>query len=657
MFYPKLAVTNIKKNRRSYFPYILTCILTIMMFYTMDAICKNDGISNMPGAESMMTVLNMASWITGIFAAVFLFYTNSFLMKQRKKELGVYQVLGMDKRNLVKMLLSETVLTAVVSIGMGLILGMLLGKLFFLILLKMIHFSVPFAFAIETESIIRTLVFFGVVFAVTFCFNLLQLRKVNPVDLLHGGNVGEREPKSKWFLTLIGVVPLAIGYGIALTTESPLSSIGNFFIAVILVIIGTYALFTAGSIVFLKMLKKNKNYYYKTNHFATVSGMLYRMKQNAAGLSNICIMSTIVLVLISVTVSLYTGMNDILELRFPMEYHVTVYNPNPERVSQMQQIVEEELKRENVQLKEKEEMAALYLAGMISGDTLAMAGDEDDFAVDNMRGVVVTTLDSYNYMEEKNRTLDEGEILLCSPKGELTGDTVMIGEEKYWVKEHLESIEMERYEDSATIKNIYVVVSDKEELHNLAGKYAFEGDNGIAYHQYFEPEGGKETCTAAMKAIYERGAQMEGTYFEWRESSEESFYQLYGGFLFIGIFVGFLFLMGTVLIIYYKQISEGMDDRERFQVMRKVGMSQKEVKRTIHSQVLTVFFLPLGAAVIHVAVAFKVLTKLMATLNLTNVPLEAVCTVGTVLVFSIFYLIVFMATSREYYRIVTVQTR
>lgn len=652
MFYLKLAVTNIKKNRKSCFPYILTCVLTIMMFYTMDAICKNDGISNMPGGETMRSVLNMASWITGIFAAIFLFYTNSFLIKQRKKELGIYQVLGMDKRNLARMLLCETFLTAAVSIGMGLILGILLGKLFFLVLLKMIHFSVPLAFAIETKSIIHTIVLFGAVFAVTFCFNLMHLRKVNPVDLLHGGNVGEREPKSKWLLALIGVITLAVGYGIALMTESPLSSIGNFFIAVILVIIGTYALFTAGSIVFLKMLKKNKNYYYKANHFATVSGMLYRMKQNAAGLSNICIMSTVVLVLISVTVSLYVGMNDILKLRFPMEYHVSVYNPNPERVSQMQQIVEEELKREQVQLKEKEEMAALYLAGMVSGDTLDMASDSDNFAADNMRGVVVTTLDSYNYMEKKNVTLDEGEVLLCPPEKELQGNTVTIGTKHYQVKEHLESVRMERYADSATIKNVYVVVPDKNELHDLARKYAFEGDNGIVYHQYFEPEGEKEVCTAAMKAIYERGAQMEGTYFEWRESSEESFYQLYGGFLFIGIFVGFLFLMGTVLIIYYKQISEGMDDRERFQIMRKVGMSQREVKNTIHSQVLTVFFLPLGAAVVHVAAAFKVLTKLMAALNLTNVPLEAACTAGTASVFSVFYILVFLITSKEYYRIV-----
>ncbi|WP_251389503.1 ABC transporter permease [Mediterraneibacter agrestimuris] len=650
MFYPKLAVTNIRKNRKSYFPYILTCILTIMMFYTMDAICKNKGVYEMRGSDAMIAVLNMASWITGIFAAIFLFYTNSFLIKQRKKEFGVYQVLGMDKRNLMKMLLCETFLTAVVSIGIGLVLGILLGKLFFLILLKMIRFATPLSFAIEGESIVRTLILFGAVFAVTFCFNLLQLRKVDPVDLLHGGNVGEREPKTKWLLTSIGTATIAVGYGIALLTESPLASLENFFFAVILVIIGTYALFTAGSIAFLKLLKRNKNYYYKSNHFATVSGMLYRMKQNAAGLANICIMSTIVLVLISVTVSLYAGMQDILGLRFPMEYHVAVYDPDQERVSQMQQIVEEELEREQAQVEEKEELVSLYLVGTVSGNTVSVS--DGMMNLGGTHSIVVTTLDCYNFMEDKNETLAEGEILLCPAKGEMQGNTVTIGDSNFHVKKYLDSIKMETYEDSAVTPNVYVVVSDQNELYKIADKYAFNGQGSIVYHQYFNPKGEKDACTAAMNAIYERGAEIDGTYFEWRENSEEEFYQLYGGFLFIGVFVGFLFLMGTILIIYYKQISEGLDDRACFQIMSKVGMSRKEVKKTIHSQVLTVFFLPLGVAVVHVAVAFKVLTKLMAMLNLTNVPLEAACTVGTVAVFSIFYVIVFLLTSKEYYRIV-----
>lgn len=651
MFYPKLAVTNIQKNRKNYIPYLLTCVLTIMMFYTMDAICKNEGVLQMPGADTMMIILNMASWITGIFSAIFLFYTNSFLIKQRKKEMGVYQVLGMDKGNLTKMLLCETILTAAISIGLGLLLGILLGKLMFLILLKMIHFTVPLAFAIEPAAIVRTLFLFGMIFLVTFGYNLFQLRKADPVELLHGKNVGEREPKTKWGFTLIGVAALAIGYGIAVTVETPMSALSSFFVAVILVIIGTYALFTAGSIALLKGLKKKKSFYYRPNHFATVSGMLYRMKQNAVGLANICIMSTIVLVLISVTVSLYTGMNDILEQRFPTEYHIQLANPNEETVTQLRQIVKEELKRENVETKDKEEILSLSLAAIKNGENLETT-EVQDYTTDDLKGIVVTTLDCYNSMEGTTETLADDEILFYSPKKEFQAEEMRIGEEQYRVKAYLDSMKMEKYDSAVAVSKVYVVVPDYETIKTLAEKYAPEGSNAVTYHQYLNPEGEETACTRALETIYEKGAAMEGTYFEWREASEESFYQLYGGFLFIGVFVGFLFLMGTVLIIYYKQISEGFDDRERFQIMKKVGMSQKEVKRTIHSQVLTVFFLPLGAAVVHVAVAFPVLTKLMRTLNMTNVNLEAVCTIGTVLIFTIFYVIVFAVTSREYYRIV-----
>ncbi len=654
MFYLKLAVTNIKKNHKSYVPYILTCILTVTMFYTMDAICKNEGVKQLPGAEAMLVILNMASWVTGIFAAIFLFYTNSFLIRQRKKEFGVYQVLGMDKRNLTKMLLCESMLTALISIGSGLLLGLLLGKLMFLILLKMIRFSVPMAFSVETEAILRTVLLFAGIFAVTFLYNLFQLRKVNPVELLSGGKTGEREPKSKWILTLIGIAALSVGYGIAVMTESPLSALGYFFVAVILVIIGTYALFTAGSIVLLKMLKKKKSFYYKPNHFATVSGMLYRMKQNAVGLANICIMSTIVIVLISTTVSVYTGIQDILDLRFPAEYHISVSHPDAERVSQIEQIVEEELGKEKVERTKKEEILSLSLPAIQRGEMLELR-ESMDYTMDSMRILAVTTLDCYNQMENEDEILKEGEILFYSPENELREKELSIGDETYYVKKYLNSMKMEKYDDSASITTLYMVVPDREVLNFLAEKYAahaLQGQDAVQYHQYFDPKGDETACTAALQAIYDRGAQVEGTYFEWRSSSEESFYQLYGGFLFLGVFVGILFLIGTVLIIYYKQISEGLDDRERFQIMKKVGMSQKEVKKTINSQVLTVFFLPLGVAVIHVAVAFKVLTKLMRTLNLTNVPLEAACTAGTVVVFGISYILVFMITSREYYRIV-----
>lgn len=655
MFYFKLAMTNIGKNRKSYLPYLLTCALTIMMFYTMDAICKNQGIREMPGGASVQIILNLASWITGIFAAIFLFYTNSFLIRQRKKELGVYQVLGMDKRNLTVMLLCEMLATAVISIASGLLLGILLGKLMFLILLKLIHFSVPLYFRIEVFSIGRTGVLFGAIFAVTLLYNLLQLRKSSPIDLLHGEQTGEREPKTKWFLAVIGAVTLIVGYGIALAAEEPLKAIGNFFVAVVLVIIGTYALFTAGSIALLKGLKRNKNFFYQPGHFATVSGMLYRMKQNAVGLANICIMSTVVIVMISISVSLYTGMQDILSTRFPTDFHVQLSNPNAENVTQLQEIVEEELTAAGVQAEDREEIVSLELTGIQDANGIVLQSVKN-YSADRLRILRVTTLETYNRLEHADETLDEGEVLVYSPQQPLTEDTILLGDSTFQVKRHLDSYALERYDDSATLRTTHLVVADMAVMQDLAARYSFDGENTICYHLYFNPEGDADAVTAALGRIYERAAEMDGTYIMWREASEDDFYSLYGGFLFIGIFVGVLFLMGTVLMIYYKQISEGYEDRERFQIMKKVGMSSREVKGTIRSQVLTVFFLPLGAAVLHVAVAFKVMTKLMAALNLTNVKLEALCTGGTVAIFTAFYVLVFLITSREYYKIVYVHT-
>lgn len=353
MFYPKLALTNLKKNGKTYIPYLLTCVLTVMMFYVMYAISKNTGLDQMQGATSLKIILGWAVIVTGIFSVVFLFYTNSFLVKQRKKEFGLYQVLGMDKGNLTKMMAWESILTILVSIVLGLAAGILLGKLMFLILLKMMHFAVPLKFAVESDAMIGTIILFLIIFAITFIFNLFQVQTANPVELLHGGSQGEKEPKTKWLLALIGAATLGIGYYIAQTTDSPLAAIGKFFIAVILVIIGTYCLFTAGSIAFLKILKKNKKFYYQSRHFTSVSGMIYRMKQNAVGLANICIMSTIVLVLVSVSVSLYTGIEDALSTRFPTDLNIMIYDTSQENLDKADQIIKEETEKAGVGLENR----------------------------------------------------------------------------------------------------------------------------------------------------------------------------------------------------------------------------------------------------------------------------------------------------------------
>ena len=577
--YEKLAVTNLKNNRKTYVPYIFTGVLTVMMFYIIDALSRGKGITQ----DTLKICLQYATGVIVVFAVIFLFYTNSFLIKRRKKEIGVYNILGMGKRHIARMMAVETILTAGISILGGLVFGIIFGKLMYLLLLKILHNSVDMQFSVNGTAIVQTVILFAGIFLLTYLYNILQIQLVNPVELLHGGNQGEKEPKSRWLLVIVGVAALGNGYWIALTTEAPLEALLKFFVAVVCVIIGTYALFIAGSIVVLKILRKNKAYYYNPKHFTSVSGMIYRMKQNGAGLANICVLSTMVLVMVSTTVSLYAGMEDILDSRFPRDVSIVC--------------------------------------------------NEAD-----------TNKEEYNRIEKKNVSLKEQEILTYTTNGKCGKKQINIAGQNYQVKKELSEMTSQPKSTAEMYKTLYIVFANAEQIERIesfsyADKFNLKGDDGKQ----------KEALEQIQNEFYEKFP--DGT-MESRMLSRSSFYELYGGLFFIGIYLGSMFIMATVLIIYYKQISEGYDDRERYQIMQKVGMSKKEVKRSIRSQVLSVFFLPLVVAVIHVAVAFKVMTKILGVLNLTNVSLFAVCTIITIAVFAVFYIIVYSITAKEYYRIV-----
>ena len=655
MFYLKLACSNLKKNHKNYVPFFLTCMITVMFFYMMDAISRNSGLQQMPASENLQLILEYATWITGGFAAVFLFYMNSFLIKQRKKELGLYQVLGMDKKNLTWMMAFESVLLAGGSIAGGLLGGIVFGKLLFLILLKMIHFEVVLSFAIEKMALLRAAGLFFFIFLVLFLWNLTQIQRTTPAELLHGQNQGEREPKTKLLLTLVGIATMGSGYFLALTTETPLSAIGKFFIAVALVIVGTYALFTAGSIAFLKILKRRKAYYYQTRHFITVSGMMYRMKQNAVGLANICIMSTIVIVLVSVTVSLYAGMENVIMTRFPSELYVEVSDSAQQQEEVLETILSEETKRGGV---EREQILAYHnvnLPSILDGDKLILEQMEldDSYKDSGYRNVILLPLEDYNAMEQEKENLEDGQVLVYFPADTYRKETVTLQDHTYQVKKVLSTISIEERDAGYVVPNVYIVMPDLKELQMYSKKYAYENAGTVSYTEYFDLSGNSEQKESVILQIKQRAQkELEKTLVQSREEFRESGYSLYGGFLFLGVFVGALFLMATVLVIYYKQISEGYDDRERYQIMKKVGLDELEIRKAIQSQIRTVFFLPLAVAMLHTAAAFPALTKIMAALNLVNVRLEAACTVGTVVVFAAFYGIVFAITSREYYKIV-----
>ena len=636
--YEKLAVTNLKNNRKTYVPYIFTGVLTVMMFYIIDALSRGKGITQ----DTLKICLQYATGVIVVFAVIFLFYTNSFLIKRRKKEIGVYNILGMGKRHIARMMAVETILTAGISILGGLVFGIIFGTLMYLLLLKILHNSVDMQFSVNGTAIVQTVILFAGIFLLTYLYNILQIQLVNPVELLHGGNQGEKEPKSRWLLVIVGVAALGNGYWIALTTEAPLEALLKFFVAVVCVIIGTYALFIAGSIVVLKILQKNKAYYYNPKHFTSVSGMIYRMKQNGAGLANICVLSTMVLVMVSTTVSLYAGMEDILDSRFPRDVSIVCKQADVDHEEIIERLLKEQCEKAGVKITDRVWYRYGSMNAVLKGDKLE---NVDQYYPDNhFYYVEMITQEEYNRIEKKNVSLKEQEILTYTTNGKCGKKQINIAGQNYQVKKELSEMTSQPKSTAEMYKTLYIVFANAEQIERIesfsyADKFNLKGDDGKQ----------KEALEQIQNEFYEKFP--DGT-MESRMLSRSSFYELYGGLFFIGIYLGSMFIMATVLIIYYKQISEGYDDRERYQIMQKVGMSKKEVKRSIRSQVLSVFFLPLVVAVIHVAVAFKVMTKILGVLNLTNVSLFAVCTIITIAVFAVFYIIVYSITAKEYYRIV-----
>lgn len=636
--YEKLAVTNLKNNRKTYVPYIFTGVLTVMMFYIIDALSRGKGITQ----DTLKICLQYATGVIVVFAVIFLFYTNSFLIKRRKKEIGVYNILGMGKRHIARMMAVETILTAGISILGGLVFGIIFGKLMYLLLPKILHNSVDMQFSVNGTAIVQTVILFAGIFLLTYLYNILQIQLVNPVELLHGGNQGEKEPKSRWLLVIVGVAALGNGYWIALTTEAPLEALLKFFVAVVCVIIGTYALFIAGSIVVLKILRKNKAYYYNPKHFTSVSGMIYRMKQNGAGLANICVLSTMVLVMVSTTVSLYAGMEDILDSRFPRDVSIVCNEADTNKEETLQRLIKEQCEKAGVKITDRVRYRYGSMNAVLKGNNLEKV--EQYYPDNHFYYVEMITQEEYNRIEKKNVSLKEQEILTYTTNGKCGKKQINIAGQNYQVKKELSEMTSQPKSTAEMYKTLYIVFANAEQIERIesfsyADKFNLKGDDGKQ----------KEALEQIQNEFYEKFP--DGT-MESRMLSRSSFYELYGGLFFIGIYLGSMFIMATVLIIYYKQISEGYDDRERYQIMQKVGMSKKEVKRSIRSQVLSVFFLPLVVAVIHVAVAFKVMTKILGVLNLTNVSLFAVCTIITIAVFAVFYIIVYSITAKEYYRIV-----
>lgn len=655
LIYIRLAFTNLKKNKRSYIPFLVTAIITIILFFDMCMIMDNSGIKEMPGAGSLKSILGFGTVIVAIFACVFLFYTNSFLIKQRRKEIGLYNVLGMGKKELSIMMFWESLIIGGVSILMGIFGGIIFGRLMFLLLYKIIGYQTSLQYEVTGSSISTTLILFAAIFFVAFLSNLIRVRKANPIELLHGGNVGEKEPRTKILLALFGVATIAAGYIMANIVENPIEAISVFFVAVLLVVIGTYALFIAGSIAFLKLLRKNKSFYYKAKHFHSVSGMIYRMKQNAVGLANICILSTMVLVTLSTTVSLNMGMKNIMENRFPKELILNIDQSNEETIRTVNTVVAEELNRQGLQQENGYRCQYVTMVADKEEDGFSFYALGDPFYFNRVL-IQISPVSYYNEMTGENLELSDQEaVVYTSSKTPYGKDHFQIEDTVFSVVEEPDEIPMEKKQDFPVMESYILFVKDQTVISNLVSSLPKAGEVPMEYSYGFDLTGSEEKKEAAASAITKRiqnDYAIEG-YVELRGVYEEDFHVFYGSFLFLGVFLGGLFLMATVLIIYYKQISEGFEDRNRYQIMQKVGMSRREVKKTVNSQIRMVFFLPLGLAVLHLMAAFQLIRRLLSSLNLTNTNLIIACTIGTILIFAVIYVFVFKMTAREYYKIVT----
>ena len=667
--YRSLAISGIRKNKKLYLPYILTCTGMVMMCYIVSFIAASPVFTTIPGGDMVKQLLSMGFGILSVFSLLFLFYTNSFLIRRRKKEFGLYNILGMGKKNLSLVLLLETLFIGAFSIACGLFLGILFSKFSELAMVKILRGETEFTLSIGFSAISQTVILFCVIFLLLFLNSLRQLHLSNPVELLRSENTGEKPPKANWLVALLGVVILAGAYYLAVTISDPVSAILWFFVAAIMVIIATYLLFMAGSVALCRILQKNKRYYYKTNHFVSVSSMAYRMKRNGAGLASICILCTMVLIMVSSTACLYMGTEDSIRSRYPR--HINLYgNAATQQVlwgeapqdtqAQAEALVEEQgYTLQNVQTYRTAAFGGVIEGNQIRFDNSVYSNRWDTVA--KICQFFVVPLADYNRVAGAQETLEEDEVLIYSTKELSYGeDTIRLGDGPvYTVKKQVSQFVKNGIDSMQIFPTVYLFVNDPEALIQPVENVIMEdsGSSPLIYQWYY---GFDLSCDQeAQEALYEvLMNRLENTpdffvYGECAAAERGYLYGMYGGLFFLGILLGIVFVFAAVLIIYYKQISEGYEDQSRFAIMQKVGMSKKDIRRSINSQILTVFFLPLIAAGVHLAFAFPMIRKLLLLFSLTNFPLLVGVTAACYLVFALFYLLVYRATSRSYFAIVS----
>lgn len=669
-FYPKIAAEGIKKNKQLYFPYILMGAIMVMMIYIIFFLSGLEAVSHMKGGNTLKMVLPLGGIVVAVFSLLFMFYSNSFLLRQRNKELGLYNILGMDKGNLQKIMLWENLFAASLSIGGGLILGIAFSKLAELIMYNLLSENITYSFQIDFQSVKNTVLIFVGIYLILLINSLIRVRRSSPLELLHSKGIGEKPPKANWLFAVTGVILLVAAYYIALSIQQPTSALLWFLVAVIMVILATYLLFISGSVAFCRLLQKNKKYYYKPNHFVSVSSMAYRMKRNGAGLASICVLITMVLVMLSATISLYAGGEDSLRATYPKDFQVRMFVPraedlNDETFYKMRSGIDNIVPaKEDVT-----EYSAIQIAGLFTKNGIIV--DQASHSklgmtdYENLGYVQIITLDDYNRITGSNETLNPEECLLHCYRTDYANNTFTIENcSPLKVKKVVDKMPVSGYTAVQVVPTVTLVTVDMitltqpiSSMINSSGISVLECFWNYDFNLDATPEEEIEAYENIKKNMDNIALHDDDGAYHYqlscKEESRTSFFGMYAGLLFIGVILSIVFLLAAVLIIYYKQISEGYEDQKRFEVMQKVGMTKQNIRKSVNSQVLTVFFLPLLLAGLHLAFAFPIVWKLLQLFSFHNMGLMILVTAVCFAAFAFVYAVVYKITSNAYYAIVS----
>lgn len=674
-FYPKLAADSVRKNHRITIPYILTGVLMVVLFSLLAQIAFDPELTSITGGITLQATMTFGIIVVGLIAVIFLFYSNTFLMKNRRKELGIYNILGMSKWNISRILMWESLFYYAIALVGGLMLGQVFSKLAYLALKKMLGIDIPLQAVYSIDVLAISALFFAIIYVLLFVRMLFQVRLSNPIEMLRSSSVGEKPPKANWLFAIAGIVLLGVGYWMAQTIQDPIKALANFFLAVVLVIVGTFLLFMAVSVVVCKLLQKNKKYYYKTNHFISVGTMVYRMKRNGAGLAFICILSTMVLVTVSTTSCLYFGQDRGLKELYGRDVQVTraVAIDNGDALEDGQTIVEAALEENGYTISNPMTFRYAKTYGyIVNGNTFTLdyklaQEQEPNWREESNKGrMVLLTAEGYEKMTGVSVDVAQDQALWDKKdKGYGTlqaldlsdGTLTLDGYGTLQVQEVPKEID---YNLNFGDNTLYLIVSDEDTMLQMRTAMG-ELDTAALYDAVWfntEPQvevGDKQVDLKAslIDQLDIPNVSFAYTYAaDFRCEDDSDFLTVYSGVFFLGILLTFAFLIAMCMIMYYKQISEGYEDQARFEIQRKVGMTEREIRKSINSQVLTVFFLPLAVAGLHVAMAFHMIQKIMLLFNMVDIQYLAVITVGTVLIFVVVYCIMYEITSKAYYNIV-----